>query len=380
MITSITETTDIAALPPTDRAMIVLGSTKTEADLKQMAADAKHITEVKDKDGREQAHRMGMKLRSARTTITKTGKSARDDATAFCKAVIDGEKRLIAITEAEENRVLGLRDAYDAAIEAEKAAKAAKLAEIQGKIDGIRGLPLALAGCTTEEILAEGNALSLFVPTEEEFGELLQVCMDAKAECSEALILLYTRVSEQEKAAAQVKAEAERLAQAEREAAAKLAAEREALAAEKAAFEAEKAAFEAQRLAAAAPVVESSGAEIEPIDEVIDAPLPVEMFADELDPAPSEEVTPEPVADWRVRRFALATAEQFRAMAGKVEQCGFAAFAEELRAVGLKLHHGAHDSAIAAADQEALRAADNLMLDATVDAIDAFGEEEKVAA
>lgn len=46
---------------------------------------------------------------------------AREDAAAFQKAVIAEEKALIAITEPEETRLLGLRDAWDQARAAEKA-------------------------------------------------------------------------------------------------------------------------------------------------------------------------------------------------------------------------------------------------------------------
>ena len=114
--------TEITTLAPADRAMIVLSSSTTEAQLRGMVQDAASITDVIDPDGREQAHRMGMKLRTARTTIEKAGKAARDDANAFAKAVIDEQRRLIGITEGEERRIMGLRDAYDAKIEAEKEA------------------------------------------------------------------------------------------------------------------------------------------------------------------------------------------------------------------------------------------------------------------
>ena len=66
--------TEITTLAPADRAMIVLSSSTTEAQLRGMVQDAASITDVIDPDGREQAHRMGMKLRTARTTIEKAGK------------------------------------------------------------------------------------------------------------------------------------------------------------------------------------------------------------------------------------------------------------------------------------------------------------------
>ncbi len=119
-------TTDITTLPPADRAALVLNSTKTEADLKQLATSLKAITLVNSPAGREQAHALAMTARTARTTIEKAGKAARDDATKFSKAVIDEQDRLIAIVEPEEKRVKGLRDAWDAAEAARKEAEAQK--------------------------------------------------------------------------------------------------------------------------------------------------------------------------------------------------------------------------------------------------------------
>lgn len=397
-------TTDIALLPPADRALIVLNSSKTEADLKAMVEEAATIAEVKDKAGREQAHRVGMKLKTARTTIQKTGKAARDDATAFCKAVIDEEKRLIAITEGEEKRVIGLRDAFDEKLEAERRAAEARRAEIMEKIEGIRRLPLALAGASSDEIAAEKEALEGFTPPPEVFGDLAEECSAALAEAVAQLADLHARVLAQETAAAALEAQRRQVEEA-------LAAERAALEAERAKLAAERAELEALRAAAKRPVyidptvipaegIETgsiilvshaeqvqvfapAGAETEPMAD------PVTMAATEDDAPTAIEPAPvdlgdvsEPVAptDWRIRSFAMHTAGQFDALAAKVNQCGFAAFSGELRAVATALRDGLHDAALANADHEALIAADNLLLDATVEAIDALREEEKVAA
>ena len=81
-MTKTTTTTDIALLPPAERAVIVLDSTKTEEHLKELVKKSAEITAVDSKDAREQAHRVAMELKTARTTISKTGKTARDDANA----------------------------------------------------------------------------------------------------------------------------------------------------------------------------------------------------------------------------------------------------------------------------------------------------------
>lgn len=388
-------TTDIATLPPADRAMIVLGSTKTEEHLRGLVEEATTVTAVIDPDGREQAHRLGMKLRTARTTIEKTGKAARDDANAFAKAVIDEQKRLISITEGEEKRVLALRDAYDAKIEAEKEAKrqaeAARVAAIREKIDGIRALPLALAGATAEEIAAEQAALKDFEPTEEVFAEFIADCAQARHEALGALSDLHARVTAQEAAAALVQAERLKLEEARRQAEAELAAEREALAEARAALARERAEIEAMRAAqiqqqmraldeaedkaiVAAPAVAQTGAETEQAYEEA-APVVADLFEDE----PAETVIPvteAPVADWTIRQAAIHTAAQFTALAGKVEQCGFIDFAVTLNIVAASLRDGTHDAALAQADRDALIAADTLLLDATAACIEVLSEQQ----
>lgn len=383
-----TTTTDIAALPPADRALIVLNSTKTEADLLAMVEEAATITEIKDKAGREQAHRVGMKLRSARTTIQKTGKSARDDATAFCNAVIREEKRLIAITEGEEKRVIGLRDAFDEQLEAERRAaeeaEAKRVADIKEKIAGIRNLPLALAGANSDEIMMELAAIDQFEPPQDVFGEFTGECVAAIEECVATLKDMHAKVMAQETAMV-AQEEARRRAEEE------LAAERAAIEAERAALAAERAELERLRAAAKPAVITDEATIADASADLAGAetePLAVTMATTEGDePTPIE---PEPIdlgdigepaapTDWRIRNFAMFTAAQFDALAAKVNQCGFTAFADNLRGVGAALRQGEHDAALARADHEALIAADNLLMDATVEAIDAL-QEMKVAA
>jgi hypothetical protein len=145
--------TTIATLPPADRAALVLNSTKTEADLKQLASSLKAITLVNSPAGREQAHALAMTARSARTAIEKAGKLARDDATKFSKAVIAEEDRLIEIIQPEETRVLGLRNAWDAAEAARKEAEARaereRIERHQAVIGQIKGYPSLARDCRT---------------------------------------------------------------------------------------------------------------------------------------------------------------------------------------------------------------------------------------
>ena len=103
------------------RAAVALSSAQTRIDLAELVKKSANILSVTNTDGRAECHGAAMALVKARTTIEKTGKAAREDATAFSKAVIAEEKSLIAITAGEEARLLALRDKWDADRAAEKA-------------------------------------------------------------------------------------------------------------------------------------------------------------------------------------------------------------------------------------------------------------------
>lgn len=167
----------LVAKSPTERAVIALNSTKAETQLRELVAKSADIKAVIDPAGRDQAHRIAMDLKNARVNIKNTGKSAREDAQAFSAAVIAEEKRLIAITEAEEDRVFKLRDDYDARVKAEKEEAERKarelVAERRAKIDAIASLPRTLAGAGSDELVAELQKLVAMQPTAEEFDSML---------------------------------------------------------------------------------------------------------------------------------------------------------------------------------------------------------------
>lgn len=144
------------ALTLTERAAVALGETVNAVKLRALAEQSKGIVVINSADGREEAHRAAMVLRTTRNNITNTGKAAREDATAFSKAVIAMEREMIAIIEPEEERVISLRDAWDADIAAAKAAKiAAERARrdaIQARLDAVRKLPADTAGKSAADI------------------------------------------------------------------------------------------------------------------------------------------------------------------------------------------------------------------------------------
>ncbi|HJV52819.1 MAG TPA: hypothetical protein VJ652_15230 [Noviherbaspirillum sp.] len=246
-MTEQTQSTELATLPPADRAAIALSSSKIEGQLRELVQETANIQSVIDPSGREQAHRAGMKLKNTRVAIEKTGKTARDDAQAFSKAVIAEEKRLIGMIEPEERRVLSIRDAYDAKVAAEKAEKERiereRVNAIRTKIDAIRQIPATMAGEPAHEIAAEAGALQAFLP-DGSFGEFMEEAAEAAATACEALIQLHQRVLAQEQEAARLaaeRAELERQRQEREAEEARLKAEREKFEDERRAFMMEQA-------------------------------------------------------------------------------------------------------------------------------------------
>ena len=222
------------ALTVTARAALALSSDKTRKELKELVAKSANIKEVKNAAGREECHAAAMVLLRARTTIAKTGKAAREDAAAFQKAVIAEEKSLIAITEAEESRLMGLRDAWDAARAAEKAEaeriERERVAKIHLRIADIRETGnLALQARTSAMVESlidklDGATLDGFDEFAEEAERARETTLARMKEIGET-----KRAEEQERARikAEQEAEAVRLA-AERAENARIAAEAKA--------------------------------------------------------------------------------------------------------------------------------------------------------
>lgn len=212
--------TDITTLPPADRAALVLNSTKTEADLKQLAESLKAITLVNSPAGREQAHALAMTARSARTTITKVGKAAREDATKFSAAVIAEEKRLIGLISEQEDRVLGLRNAWDQAEAARKEAELQKerdrIAAHQAVIAQIRSYPGLARECRTAFMASTliTKLTDIDVSGLEEFAEAAQAAMNESRDAMVAIVdQKITAEAEQARIKAEQEAEAARLAE-----------------------------------------------------------------------------------------------------------------------------------------------------------------------
>ena len=359
--TTKTTGTDIATLPPAERAVIVLDSHKAEEQLRAMLTETADITEVKDKDSRTMAHNAAMKLKNARVAIEKTGKTARDDANAFAKAVIAEEKRLTAIITPEEDRLLALRNEYDRKVEEERQERERKERErvdgIKSRIAAIKLLPLDSANDTSEQLHATIHEL-MDLPIGDDFAEFKEEAEAAKWDAISALQQLWDAATEREAAAA-------RLAEEN----ARLQAERDKLAAERAELEALRAQLAAQQQPALAAEQEA-----EPVVEQVIEESPAESVQEPLPPADVQpELFSEPAAeqdDSRAdedeakkfsRELAKVLAMQFVALADKVDAVGYPDFAATLRNDAASIDAGIYDQAIMTANWTAMADADKAM-------------------
>ena len=252
-----TTTTQLATLPPVERAIVALSFETVRAEVSKLATQYADITAISNKAGRDQAHAAAMTLKNRRVEIQRRAKEVREDAVAFQKAVIAKGDELAALIEPEEQRLLKLRDAWDAeqerikreAAEAEQRRKQAH----EAKIADIRAAASAAAGLPSGDILKYVTAVEEADVTESLFEEYATVAARAKAETLDKLRAMLAeaeaREAEQVRIKAEQEAEAARLA-AEREELARLRAEAEARRKEEEAKAAEARAAEAARLAA----------------------------------------------------------------------------------------------------------------------------------
>ena len=222
-----TTKSETTALTVVERAAVALGSSKLQGELVALAKKSADITEIKNAAAREQCHSAMMALASTRTSITKTGKAARDDANAFSKAVIAEEKRLIDLIEPEESRLRALRDEWDEAREAEKRAKAEaeakRIALIREHIADILAIPGKVAGHTSAQLQIDIDDLAALSITLDRFEEFTGDATAARDTTLDKLREMQSAAAAREEEAARIKAEQEAEA-------ARLAAEREELA------------------------------------------------------------------------------------------------------------------------------------------------------
>lgn len=155
--------TQLAPITMEQRAQKALGLVNAKEQLTELAAASAGITAITNKAGYDECHSKRMVLKNKRVEIGKTGKAAREDATAFSKAVIAAEQSLIAIISPEEERLQALQQAWDDAREAERAEAARieaeriqkqkdALAVITGSLSRLFGADVATLDLAAEQL------------------------------------------------------------------------------------------------------------------------------------------------------------------------------------------------------------------------------------
>jgi hypothetical protein len=186
------ESTELTVI---ERAVKALSGVANEKVLQDLVAQSATILAIKNADGRTQCHSAYMALKNRRTAITAVGKESREDATKFSKAVIAEENRLVGLIVDEEERLKTLRDAWDAAREAERVAilnaEAERVAAINHKINQLRSLPVDFHNRSADEIKIALDDLDAFEATEAEFAELVNEAHSVKIDTIAALKTLH---------------------------------------------------------------------------------------------------------------------------------------------------------------------------------------------
>ena len=260
-----------------ERAKKALTIQHTEAELKKLAKQSSDLKEIKNTADYELVKSSRITLKGVRVSIQKAGKSARDDANKFSKAVIAEEKRLIGLISPEEDRLSSLQKEVDdrAAREAEEK-RLAEEARIQTIIDSIEHLRAAgmQGNGSAKEIKERLDTLIGLSITEDTYQEYIEQATAVHAQAVDSLTAMYeerkefeeqqakqARIAKEqaEKQAALDRQEAERKAEEEKRLAA-IREREEAIARKEAELEAERKAEEDRKLAeeraAAAKVAE----------------------------------------------------------------------------------------------------------------------------
>jgi hypothetical protein len=199
-----------------ERANRALSTVKPEEKLRELAASTTDITTITNADGYKQCRAARIVLKEIRVDIQRTGKDAREDATAFSKAVIAEEKRLIGIIEGEEERLQTIEEEWDAKIEAERQARIKaeedRIARLEERVQELRGCQTLTPASGSATIMEHIDDLEK-LPVDGSFGEFQQQADDAKTAALTRLRALHKAALDHEAAQRQIEAERKELAQ-----------------------------------------------------------------------------------------------------------------------------------------------------------------------
>ena len=199
------------------RAIVAIGGSQYETDLRALAAKSADITSITNKAGLDQCHAHRVAIKRERLVISKKAIAATEDAKLFVAAVRSREKSLVALLQPEEWRLDDLQDGYTA--EQERIKREAKQREkervdgIMARIEEIRNAPVVAATATAHEcdlLLLNLDRYKVDDTFSEFQGRAAVALVDAKAGVA---AILDAKISAAEEAA-RIKAEQEAAAAA----------------------------------------------------------------------------------------------------------------------------------------------------------------------
>lgn len=199
------------------RAIVAIGGSQYETDLRALAAKSADITSITNRAGLDQCHAHRVAIKRERIEIGKKARASTEDAKLFVAAVSARAKYLVALLTPEESRLCELQDGYTG--EQERIKREAEQYEkervdgIQKRIREIRDLPVVaatatIAGC---KLLQDAMLETVIDDTFAEFaGRASAALADAKAGVASILAAKVAAAEE----AARIKAEQEAAAAA----------------------------------------------------------------------------------------------------------------------------------------------------------------------
>lgn len=296
----------------------------TEDDLKRLAAQYSHITQVTNRKEYDAAQAAVTALVRARSKIEARRKELKAESLEFGRLVDSTAKSLIAVVTPEEQRIDAILEAVKRQKEderkAKEAAEKARVDAILARVDEIVRVPSAHQRSASGVVLAAKSALELLL-IDESFAEFQERAQEAKANALAELAELYSGALHDERIEAQAKAERERIAaeqRAESERLAKERAELEAIRRQNEAAQAEAARIERERADAERAEIARQQAELKAERDRIEAEKRADQQRIEREQRAAEEAAAKAEAEARIERL-RPDAEKLEAFALKVE-------------------------------------------------------------
>lgn len=224
----------------------------TEDDLRRLAGQYSHITQVTNRKEYDAAQAAVTALVRARSKIESRRKELKAESLEFGRLVDSTAKSLIAVVTPEEQRIEEILEAVKRQKEEERkakeAAEKARVDAILARVDEIVKIPAAHQRSASSVVMAAQSALELLL-IDETFAEFQDRAREAKANALAELAELYAGALHDERIEAQAKAERERIAAEQKAEADRLEKERAEIARQQAELKAERDRIEAEKRA-----------------------------------------------------------------------------------------------------------------------------------